>query len=118
MLGVVRQIRKHSFIYVEHPYVLALSGDVEALRVERSLVGHHLGVVAIAVPEHVVSHVVLARKGHGRPTANVVGLDAEPPALAGDAMQVMVVTGSIDLPEGLNWKGQPRVRGVGSCKDC
>ena len=83
MIGVVRKVRKSGLVDVENPSVVArICVKVEALGVEKGLIGHNLWVLSILFAKHVVPHVVLTLFWDGLPPNEVVGLDAESPAQA------------------------------------
>ncbi|KAB8098429.1 hypothetical protein EE612_027628, partial [Oryza sativa] len=82
VVGVVGEVGEGGLVDVEHPDLLAVAGELEALGVGDGLVDDDGGVAAVVAAEHVVADVALAPGRHRPPPDHVVRLHAQPPAVA------------------------------------
>lgn len=82
MGGVVRNIGEQGLVNVENPGVSPVAGDPSRLGVRRRVIGNGLQLRTVEIAGDVVLHEIHALLRHSCPSAGVVGLHREPPAMA------------------------------------
>lgn len=96
--SVIWEIRERSFINVEHPNVLSVSGEVEGFRIFIGFGGDKVTIPAVLFSEHVMTDIVFACLGDLGPFLEVVCLDGQPPAQAVE-IGMLVAAGAGMWPE-------------------
>ena len=104
VFSIVRQIRKSCLIYIKHPYVLAISTQLEAFSISNCLIYHHSRVLPVLVAEHVMPHIAFTCLWNSLPVYNVVGFHCKSPARAGKTRS-RVDTGGKSWPEEVDFMG-------------
>jgi len=100
VLSIVGEVGERRLVDVEHPDLLAIAGELQALGVGDGLVDDGLGVAAVLPAEHVVADVLLAAGRDRFPVAQGVRLHSEPPAIAWHAAEpAQVAAGMQQRPQ-------------------